>query len=903
MAWREICIMWEFLRRNISSENVGTYIRMAFKVGLSIVVALNAVIFAGKPNTNISVNKTSEASYYTVGFGKSEIMPEAGTENQFTLAGYNLNFFATGVLDPCYARAVWIDDNSGLGGVVLVSVDSIGISIEDVKEMRDSLKDFAKENNCRAINIMSTHNHEAIDTLGMWGDLKNLKSGRDENYMKIVFAGVKDAVKKAFDDRRDGDLYYGKVETQPKVVNEKYLIEQQDTRLPQVFEKDLIRIRFEPHDAQTNDIYIINYAAHAEALLSDNSLISSDIPGNMCNYIEETTGADSIYFQGAIGGLIILAYNYYRPLDGEVITSQEMKSEDFYISDLFENDTENINNGYPVLKWENEKTDENISSQKDVWDGKASSEPQAEENVYHIKSAAELNWFAKQVNSGNSFKGATISLECSIDLNQKLWQPIGGNGTNNYFAGTFSGNGHAVENILITTQNERVGFFGAAGNGALIKDFEIKNGIIQGGNNSGGIVGMNVSGKLTIENCKNGAIIKTKGTNIGGIVGYMAQQGSSVNLCENNGNVMAATEYTYNCYGGIVGVVGETATVSKCENNAEISGANAYQGGIVGLLYGKAFECKNNGLIRNARNYMGGITGLVANNGQVKDSYNLGDIVAEKGRADVGGIASALNAANSFIENCYNIGMLVTSSVGTGQAGQICASYYNGSIKNSFGNSDTSSVNVCGFRRVGSNGEVSVYEQLNDIAKYLGDYACSIEDEKKLDVNISYVKKQVDIECHNFLLALASASKIINNSPYARIRKLALSFFTRSEMTYMKIGSINIAMVPGEIFPELVYGGYLPRYNANDNVNNPATLCEIAQDEDLIIFGLANDEIGYMPPPSDYYLHPDAPFVDVGFDNHGKRHYEETVSMSAETASIIAKCFRELVNTMNQEQK
>jgi hypothetical protein len=56
-----------------------------------------------------------------------------------------MNNPAKGVLDPMTASAVWIDDLSGRGGVVFVSIDDIGLTNYDVGIIRDLLADFKKE--------------------------------------------------------------------------------------------------------------------------------------------------------------------------------------------------------------------------------------------------------------------------------------------------------------------------------------------------------------------------------------------------------------------------------------------------------------------------------------------------------------------------------------------------------------------------------------------------------------------------------------------------------------------------------------------------------------------------------------------------------------------------------------
>lgn len=63
--------------------------------------------------------------------------------NKYWIAGYRINNRCEGILDPMMAHAVWIDDNSGKGGIVLVSVDCVGLLRKDVEAMKAGLSDFA----------------------------------------------------------------------------------------------------------------------------------------------------------------------------------------------------------------------------------------------------------------------------------------------------------------------------------------------------------------------------------------------------------------------------------------------------------------------------------------------------------------------------------------------------------------------------------------------------------------------------------------------------------------------------------------------------------------------------------------------------------------------------------------
>ena len=115
----------------------------------------------------------------------------------------------------------------------------------------------------------------------------------------------------------------------------------------------------------------------------------------------------------------------------------------------------------------------------------------------------------------------------------------------------------------------------------------------------------------------------------------------------------------------------------------------------------------------------------------------------------------------------------------------------------------------------------------------------------------------------------------------------------------ISIGDVTLALIPGEIFPELVIDG--APTGAYGTGTNPRTLEAIASDYGvmrLITVGLANDELGYIVPPSDYLLHPDTPYLDTYPDPSGEKHYEETNSIGINCAVNIAEAFERAMKAL-----
>lgn len=244
------------------------------------------------PEGEFFYQKKVNGDTFTAGFGKAVMLPDDIKTKKYYIAGYGENNPAKGVIDPQYAHALWLDDNSGNGGHLFVSLDIVGLLNKDVNALKKALSEFTEQTGCRTITIMSTHNHAGIDTMGIWGKLPH--TGKSRKFMTILFNAVITAASAAYRDRRKGRLYHGTVEV-PDM--------QEDIRTPVVYSKTLTRLRFVPEDG-TREIYFLNFASHSESLQGCNSLISADFPCYLREKIRTATGAETIYGVGAIGGMI-----------------------------------------------------------------------------------------------------------------------------------------------------------------------------------------------------------------------------------------------------------------------------------------------------------------------------------------------------------------------------------------------------------------------------------------------------------------------------------------------------------------------------------------------------------------------------------------------------------------------
>jgi hypothetical protein len=73
----------------------------------------------------------------------------------------------------------------------------------------------------------------------------------------------------------------------------------------------------------------------------------------------------------------------------------------------------------------------------------------------------------------------------------------------------------------------------------------------------------------------------------------------------------------------------------------------------------------------------------------------------------------------------------------------------------------------------------------------------------------------------------------------------------QSEVAYLRLGDLHVACIPGEIYPELVYGKFQePVDRGADFPDAPLepTIAGLMPGPKWMLFGLANDEVGYIIP-------------------------------------------------------
>lgn len=344
------------------------------------------------------------------------------------------------------------------------------------------------------------------------------------------------------------------------------------------------------------------------------------------------------------------------------------------------------------------------------WDGKTATQPEGsgtKDDPYLIADAANLLWLQKQIPAADrvndshadvvagkytaKFAGMYFLQTQDIDLNGKEFMSIGYYFANAKrtasFGGTYDGQGFAIRNGKITSQNTGHGLnvnwghglFGMI-HGATIKNIVLDNVQVEGHGVTGAIVGRAAAtaddkekGETlnVIENCvvnANCTVTANYPTSVdtaklsadydqasraGGIVGMA--YGTTVRYCVNHAAINVPGNWVMT--GGVVGSAGYNTTVEYCVNTGKITYDLA--------TYQNKAECAVGGIVGFISPYSAGVVDkTLVGNTVIRNCYNSGIFYFNMGENVVGkalywggilGGANSLSKATNKIENCYNL--------------------------------------------------------------------------------------------------------------------------------------------------------------------------------------------------------------------------------------------------------
>ncbi len=294
--------------------------------------------------------KTSaeDDAQWNIGYANTSLIPDDYSNGTYYIGGYIAieNGFSNVVegiaeipgigKDDMKVRCVAINDGTDNGTALFATIDCIGITNADIKDIRARLADFAAANNIVAINVASTHTHSCIDTEGLWTKLlyklarngiisgtdkdEELVQGTNPAYMEFLKDSVADALVNAYEDMQPGVLTYTEKDLGQDYFNNKnrpssgemiYEINEHGdtvyTGEKEIAMTDISRFIFIPDDETATPTMMINIAAHPDvAGLPTESNSGREISGDYlfyCGKFLEDAGYNFMFFQGAIAGI------------------------------------------------------------------------------------------------------------------------------------------------------------------------------------------------------------------------------------------------------------------------------------------------------------------------------------------------------------------------------------------------------------------------------------------------------------------------------------------------------------------------------------------------------------------------------------------------------------------------
>lgn len=157
------------------------------------------------------------------------------------------------------------------------------------------------------------------------------------------------------------------------------------------------------------------------------------------------------------------------------------------------------------------------------------------------------------------------------------------------------------------------------------------------------------------------------------------------------------------------------------------------------------------------------------------------------------------------------------------------------------------------------------YAGLITFGNILGEIACSISNDEIVApiLNIRYSEIFVDVD--NSIFKIAARGGLLTNEVIKN--GVGVDYSVVTEVGYAEFGTnLAVAIIPGELAPEIAYGGAVTAAESWDGTEwNYSAFADVT-DRKLLVFGITNDQIGYMMTENDWrsYLTENEEIVSTG---------------------------------------
>ena len=183
--------------------------------------------------------------------------------------------------------------------------------------------------------------------------------------------------------------------------------------------------------------------------------------------------------------------------------------------------------------------------------------------------------------------------------------------------------------------------------------------------------------------------------------------------------------------------------------------------------------------------------------------------------------------------------------------------------------------------------EMSRYDRLCVYGTALGNLIVdSKEPEREIKPILNYKAQTYFVPVNNSLLSFLGSMGALTNNCVKR-DPLRLKIEVATEIGYLELGDdLAIAIVPGELEPTIAFGGCYTSKESwrGTNFSYPSFQEIVGKDKELLVFGLSNDQIGYILPDNEYR--------SMFTEN------EEIVSTGSLAGSTTVKAFMELIDSI-----
>lgn len=261
-----------------------------------------------------------------------------------------------------------------------VTVDVIGLEGKRFWPVEEQLiaEGFAPDR----LLVTATHNHQAPDTIGLWGDPLNSISGRDPVYMERITESINEAIRQAAVSMQPSQLSVATTSMEEQnpyftgtkhgglnpMVDAKGMIN--DLRDPRIISDKLLTLQANHLETGSAILTLTNWSGHPEVGGGNDSAISADWVGVTRAALEGHYGGTAIHLPEALGGMQSALFLGLPLIDAqgveqfEICTAQDIAETD-NVHDCFgkEAGSPKLDEaGHPLPQWALSSTSQVITS-------------------------------------------------------------------------------------------------------------------------------------------------------------------------------------------------------------------------------------------------------------------------------------------------------------------------------------------------------------------------------------------------------------------------------------------------------------------------------------------------------------------------------------------------------------